>query len=187
MIFPDKSWTLFLDRDGVINHRKPEAYVLTPDEFIFNRMAAESIAQLSNIFGRIIIVTNQQGIGKGLMSEDDLQEIHRKLLDKVNEEGGKIDKIYHCPELKEAGSFYRKPMPGMALKAKKEFPEIEFRKSVMVGDTISDMLFGKNLKMITVFIETDKRLISENHKLIDLAFKDLQEFAHFIDSVNKNG
>jgi D-glycero-D-manno-heptose 1,7-bisphosphate phosphatase len=184
---PDKSWTLFLDRDGVINQRKPDAYVLHPDEFLFTPMAPESIAQLSKIFGRIIVVTNQQGIGKGLMTEEDLSAIHLKLTNAVNLAGGKIDKIFHCPALKGSGSFYRKPLPGMALKAKKEFPEIDFRKSVMVGDTISDMLFGKNLKMNTVFIETNKRLITENHNLIDFAFTDLNDFAHFIKEICKNG
>ncbi len=172
----DKSWTLFLDRDGVINERIMDDYVLNPSQFIWTESAQESIASLSGIFGRVVVVTNQQGIGKGLMTEEDLQQIHQKLLLGVNETGGHIDKIYHCPALKEEGSFFRKPYPGMALKARKDFPEINFKRSVMVGDTISDMLFGKRLKMITVFIGTDKKLISENHTLINFAFPSLKQF-----------
>jgi histidinol-phosphate phosphatase family protein len=178
----DKSWTLFLDRDGVINIHKPGNYVVHPDQFIFTNKAAESIAKLSGVFGRIFIVTNQQGIEKGLMSEEDLSAIHKKLLKGVEEAGGKIDKIYHCPALECLGNFYRKPLPGMALKAKKDFPGIDFKKSIMVGDTISDMLFGKNLKMITAFIGSDKRVISENHKIIDFAFTDFYSYAQFIFS-----
>lgn len=176
----DKSWSLFLDRDGVINVRKLDAYVLKPDDFIFCEEAENSISRLSQLFGPVVVVTNQQGIGKGLMSEDDLQAIHTKMVSGIEAAGGRIDKIYYCPELKEAHSFFRKPAPGMALKAKKDFPVIQFKKSVMVGDTISDMRFGKQLKMLTVFIGDEKELISKNHKLIDYAFSGLKEFADFL-------
>jgi D-glycero-D-manno-heptose 1,7-bisphosphate phosphatase len=177
---PDKTWTLFLDRDGVINVRKPAQYVLHPDDFIWTDQAVDSIVMLSKIFGKIFIITNQQGIGKGLMTESDLAQIHSVLVNEVSLGGGRIDKIYHCPELKEARSFYRKPSPGMGLQAKKENPGIDFKKSIMVGDTISDMIFGRSLKMKTVLIEQDKRIISENHKLIDYAFVSLKEFSSFI-------
>jgi histidinol-phosphate phosphatase family protein len=176
----NRNWTLFLDRDGVINQRKIDDYVLRPEDFVWTIDAPASIAKLSDIFGRIIVVTNQQGIGKGLMTENDLEKIHEKLLFGVKKEDGRIDRIYHCPALKGSGSLYRKPLPGMALQARKDFPEINFKKSIMVGDTISDMKFGKNLKMKTVIIETDKKLISENHKFIDYAFSDLKSFTDFL-------
>lgn len=176
----DKSWSLFLDRDGVINVRKLDAYVLKPADFTFCEEAEKSIARLSQLFGPVVVVTNQQGIGKGLMNEDDLHAIHTGMVSAIEAAGGRIDKIYYCPELKEARSFLRKPSPGMALKAKKDFPEMQFKKSVMVGDTISDMKFGKQLKMVTVFIGEEKDLVSKNHKLIDYAFPGLKEFADFI-------
>ena len=176
----DKSWSLFLDRDGVINERKMDDYVLTPADFVFREEAERSIAKLSKLFGPLVVVTNQQGIGKGLMTEHDLHAIHEKMLTGIDSAGGRVDKVYFCPELKEAHSFYRKPSPGMALRAKKDFPVIRFRKSVMVGDTISDMKFGKRLKMVTVFIGEEKELISRNYKLIDYAFPGLKEFADFV-------
>ncbi len=182
---PDKTWTLFLDRDGVINTRKPGAYVLSREDFSWTEKAQESIASLSQLFGRTLVVTNQQGIGKGLMSENDLIQIHQMLQLEVEKAGGKIDRIYHCPALKESNSFYRKPMPGMALLAKKDFPEINFKKAIMVGDTISDMIFGKNLNMKTVLIDTDKKNISDHYKLIDFAFPDLKAFAAFAAKKNK--
>lgn len=72
----DHTWTLFLDRDGVINERLMGAYVRSIDEFKFLQEIPETIAQLSTIFGRVIVVTNQQGIGKGLMTERNLEEVH---------------------------------------------------------------------------------------------------------------
>jgi D-glycero-D-manno-heptose 1,7-bisphosphate phosphatase len=179
-MYPDKTWTLFLDRDGVINQRKTDVYVLKPDDFIWTIDAPLSISKLSKVFGITFIVTNQQGIAKGLMTENDLKQIHEKLLQGIRNAGGRIDHIYHCPALKGSGSLYRKPLPGMALQARRDFPEIDFKKSVMVGDTISDMKFGKNLKMKTILIETDKKIISTNHKLVDYAFPDLKSFADFL-------
>ncbi len=177
---PNTTWSLFLDRDGVINVRKMDAYVLKPDDFIFHKGAENAIARLSKLFGTIVVVTNQQGIGKGLMTKNDLEQIHEKMMAGIEAAGGRIDKIYHCPALKEENHICRKPSPGMALKARKDFPAIHFKRSVMVGDTISDMRFGKSLGMITVFIGTERKTISENHSLIDFSFDSLKTMAdHF--------
>ncbi len=176
----DINWTLFLDRDGVINVRKPDEYVTKPEDFVWNEMAVESIAYLSRLFGHVLVVTNQQGIGKGLMSIDDLNNIHTRMIDKIEEAGGTIHKVYFCPNPKTDRSFMRKPSPGMGLKARKDFPGIDFRKSVMVGDSVSDMMFGKALKMKTIFINHDKKIISEHHNIIDYAFHSLKDFAQFL-------
>ena len=148
----DKSWALFLDRDGVINRRIEDGYVKSMDEFVFLEQVPESLKKLKEIFGRIFIVTNQQGIGKGLMSLSDLEIVHAYMLNEIEKAGGKIDQVFFCPELNDTNHPDRKPQIGMALKAKSEFPEIDFSKSIMVGDSISDMEFGKNAGMKTVFI-----------------------------------
>jgi histidinol-phosphate phosphatase family protein len=179
---PDNNWTLFLDRDGVLNKRKINEYVLNSRELVLEEKVPESLAILKNYFSLLLVVTNQQGIGKGLMSDEDLNSIHEKLVKEIEQGNGRIDKIYYCPALKQENSFMRKPSPGMGLLARKDFPEINFKKSVMVGDTISDMLFGKRLKMITVFIGTNHTLISENYKIIDLAFDSLYEFARYLQN-----
>jgi histidinol-phosphate phosphatase family protein len=157
-----------------------DAYVLKPDDFSFLEGADDAIAKLSKIFGVIVVVTNQQGIGKGLMTEADLEQIHQKMVATIEVAGGRIDKIYHCPALQEENNICRKPLPGMALRARKDFPSIHFKRSVMVGDTISDMRFGKRLGMITVFIGDDRKAISENHKLIDFSFNSLISMADHI-------
>jgi len=147
----DKSWTIFLDRDGVINEKLDNNYVKTWNEFKFKEGALSAIAGFSKIFGKIIVVTNQRGVGLGYMSEKMLNEIHQKMLHKIVQASGRIDKIYYSIGVVDNDEF-RKPNIGMGLTAKKDFPEIEFSKSVMVGDSISDMEFGRKLGMKTVYI-----------------------------------
>lgn len=173
----DKSWTLFLDRDGVINRRIVDGYVHKWEEFEFLPGVLDSIKIFAGIFGRIIVVSNQQGIGKGLMTENELTDVHSRMVAEIEKTGGRIDGIYHCPFLEKDHSFLRKPSVGMALKARKDFPEIHFRKSVMAGDSLSDMLFGKRLKMYTVFLCDDKRLIRKAARTIDGVSADLQSFS----------
>lgn len=172
----NKNWTLFLDRDGVINRRLPGDYVKKLEEWEFLPGSLESIVRLSKIFGRLIIVTNQQGIGKELMTEDDLDTIHSHLRERVEEQGGKIDAIYHCSELASDPDNCRKPSPAMALKAKADFPGIRFDRSVMVGDTPSDIEFGKNVAMITVRVGDEKT----DPDLTDYIVTDLRHFASYL-------
>src|SRR3954471_3503398 len=148
----DKTWTLFLDRDGVINLHYPNDYVKRWDEFYFLEGVMDALKNLSEVFRRIIIVTNQQGVGKALMTQADLQFIHDEMLKEVRKYGGRIHAIYSATDLVENDiRQLRKPNTGMARKAKKDFPEIDFSKSIMVGDNITDMQFGRASGMITVF------------------------------------
>ncbi len=152
----DKSWTLFLDRDGVINHRIPGAYVRHWDEFEFLENVPQAIAEFSKIFGRIVVVTNQQGIGKGLMTAEELVTLHDKMYREVMAAGGSIDAVYFCPKLAVDNPMCRKPEAGMAYQAQRNFPEIDFKKSVMVGDSLSDMGFGSKVGMWNVLVETNE-------------------------------
>ncbi|MEO5675441.1 MAG: HAD-IIIA family hydrolase, partial [Chitinophagales bacterium] len=129
----DKSWTLFLDRDGVINKKIDDDYVRTIDQFIWLDGVQQAMVQLSRIFGKMIIVSNQQGVGKGLMKMAHVETIHNHIIKTIHDLGGKIDGIYFAPQLKSENSPFRKPGNGMALKAKKDFPNIDFSKSMMVG------------------------------------------------------
>src|SRR5690349_25141890 len=90
----DKDWTLFLDRDGVVNKEIIGSYVTTTDEFEFCEGAPEAIQTLTEIFGKIVVVTNQRGVGRGLMTIDTLREIHKEMRRGVNAAGGNIDKVY---------------------------------------------------------------------------------------------
>lgn len=146
----DNSWTLFLDRDGVINKRNWEGYIEKPEDFYFLEGVPEAISYFSSVFKYIFVVTNQQGIGKKIMTECNLNEVHRYMTNQIELKGGFLSKVYFAPELKEVNSIYRKPNPGMAQLAQQEFEGVDFQKSIMVGDTDSDILFGKNLGMKTI-------------------------------------
>ena len=166
----DKSWTLFLDRDGVINVRNFHGYITRIQDFEFIEGSKEAIARFSKIFGRIVVVTNQQCIGKGIISEEELNDIHNHMLAEVEQAGGRIDKVYFAPQLAAENSIYRKPKSGMADLAKQDFPEINFEKSVMVGDSLSDMEFGMDKGMRTVYIHP------ETNDTYDFCFKTLGGF-----------
>jgi D-glycero-D-manno-heptose 1,7-bisphosphate phosphatase len=148
----DSSWTLFLDRDGVINIHLPNDYVKHPHEFTFNDGVCEALRDLSHIFGRIVVVTNQRGISRGIMTVTDLQRVHRYMLDEIHAAGGRIDGIYFCPHDTDANCICRKPKTGLALQAKEMYPDIDFSKSIIVGDSVSDMMFGKNCGMILAYV-----------------------------------
>lgn len=170
----DASWTLFLDRDGVINKRIVDDYVKKWDEFEFLEGVIKALEIFDKKFGRIFVVTNQQGIGKGLMRMEDLEIIHKNMQYEISFFKGRIDKIYFSPYLAAENHPDRKPGIGMALRAKKEFPEIDFSRSVMVGDSGSDIEFGKAAGMKTVFIG------EENKYNADMLFHSLYDFARFI-------
>ena len=161
-------WSLFLDRDGVINQRIPGDYVKRWEEFVFLPGVLEVWPMLAQIFPRLFIVTNQQGIGKGLMTANDLELVHETMQKQVMAVGGRLDRAYYCPELAIQSPPCRKPNIGMAEWAKRDFPTVQFAKSIMVGDSISDMQFGWTAGMKTVFITTKE---GELEKLQTLAQK----------------
>lgn len=172
----DKSWNLFIDRDGVINHEKKEAYILNTDEFHFYDGVLAAFQTFSQKFGKIIVVTNQRGIGKQLMTTKDLFEIHQYMVEAIEQAGGRIDKIYHCDSLDNTHPD-RKPNPGMAFHAQREFPDIDLSKSLIAGNKTSDMLFGKNAGMYSVFIATTNPDTPFPHPDMDARFDTLADFA----------
>ena len=145
-----KNKAIFFDRDGVVNYRIVGEYIKTIDEFHF-------IPDFFSLFSYIkerefiaILITNQQGIGRGVMNEAQLNKIHsymQKIL--IKKTGSGFDDIFYCPELSSANSFRRKPNPGMLLEAMEKW-QIDPNKSWMVGDRVSDFLAGKNAGIKTV-------------------------------------
>jgi histidinol phosphatase-like enzyme len=110
------------------------------------------------------------------MTLDDLEDIHKNMLKTILEKGGIIDRIYYCLDL-EVASPCRKPNPGMAFQAARDFPDIDLSKSMIIGNNISDMGFGKNAGMVTVFLRTTNAEMIFPHELIDLNYSNLDEFA----------
>lgn len=174
----DKTWSLFLDRDGVINHDK-SPYTLNAGEFEFYDGVLGAIKKISSIFSHIFVVTNQRGVGRKMMTEKALAEIHELMTNTIEKSGGRINKIYYCTSV-DNNHPDRKPNPGMALRAMREHPAVISHKSIMVGNNMSDMIFGKNAGMYTVLLTTTGVTAELPHPLVDLQFDTLPEFAKAI-------
>ena len=145
-LFPQDQF-LFLDRDGILNKHLPGDYVRNWNMWEWLPGVLDVMPKLAQRYQRIFIVTNQQGVGKGLMTQADLEDVHRHMIADIENAGGRIDKVYVCTELESAHSINRKPEIGMALQAQRDFPEVDFHRSVMVGDSKSDELFAQRSSM----------------------------------------
>ena len=146
--------TLFLDRDGTINRKRPENdYVKSCEEFEFLPNALAGLRRMAASGARMICVTNQRGVARGRMTEEALRDIHRWMLDAVREAGGRIDAVYYCPH--EAGECdCRKPLTGLFQRARMDFPDIDFADSLVVGDAMSDMAAASRLGCGSALVAT---------------------------------
>ena len=173
-------FSLFLDRDGVINEAVSEDYIKNWKEFKFKPDFIAHFPKICGLFAHIIVITNQQGVAKGLMSEADLEDIHRNMQNEIINIGGRIDKIYSATNLSTTEPNFRKPNIWLALQAKLTFKQIDFNKSIMVGDNSSDMQFAKNTGMKSVLM---KSLHNEN-KAIEADFV-TSDWLHLSNHINK--
>ena len=139
-------------------------YVKNINEFQFIPGVLEAFKIFAQKFGRVIIVSNQQGVGKGLMTMSDVEHVHDYMLQEIASQKGRVDKIYVCPQLKSDPDNFRKPSPRMAYMAQHDFPEIDLEKSIMVGDMNSDLEFGKNCGMYTVLVGNEPVKIKPDAK-----------------------
>jgi D-glycero-D-manno-heptose 1,7-bisphosphate phosphatase len=147
--------TIFLDRDGVINRKMPEGqYVTSWEHFHLLPGVPEAIAKLNQAGLRVIVVTNQRGVALGLYSAADVDAIHVQFQQVLDRFGAHVDGFYFCPHDKRE-CICRKPLPGMFEQAQADFPGIEAATSLVIGDSLSDIEFGKNLGLPTIFIEGD--------------------------------
>lgn len=136
------TWTLFLDRDGVINRRIVGDYVRSPDQFEFLPGVSGALSLLADWAPRIVVITNQQGVGRGLMTHAAVDEIHDVMIDRVAAGGGRIDEVLVCPHLVARRCPCRKPAPGLASAWLAAHPDVDPRLSVMIGDAASDIAMG---------------------------------------------
>lgn len=134
---------VFLDRDGVLNRKLPEGYyVTTPEELEMIPGAAQAVRRLNDSGWLVFLVTNQRGIALGKLTEAGLDAVHQKLEKELANAGAHLDGLYICPHEKDSCDC-RKPKPGLLFQAKKEFPQIEFSQSAIIGDAESDIEAGK--------------------------------------------
>jgi len=150
--------TVFLDRDGVINQKLPEGrYVSSASEFVPLPGVPEAIARLNRAGLRVIVISNQRGIALGLYTAADVLDLHDAFQVMLEMYGAHVDAFYFCPHDK-AQCNCRKPLPGLFDQARAEFPAITAHASVVLGDSWSDIEFGRRLGMLTVFIDGDPAL-----------------------------
>lgn len=167
-----KSYTLFIDRDGVINQPIIGDYAKKPEDFIFCEGALDALIQLKKMMGRVILVTNQQGIQKGVMSEKNLEDVHLKMYNALKSNVEYFDLALFAPYLKDQNHAWRKPNTGMCLKAKEYFPDIDFTKAIMVGDSPSDMALAEPFNVLKVRIRNSQFSFDNQ----DFTFNSLADF-----------
>jgi len=132
---------IFLDRDGVIIENCP-AYVRTWEDVWIFEQALVALKSISDSPYKIVIVTNQSAIGRGIMTFEQAHSINTRLVETIVHDGGRIDGIFMCPHTPDDQCQCRKPNPGMLLQAAKEL-SIDLSRSIMIGDALSDLLAGK--------------------------------------------
>lgn len=172
--------TVFLDRDGVLNEKMLEGrYVTSREEFRVLPGVPEAIARLNRTGVRAIVVSNQRGIALGLYGGEDVEQIHGAFQRELAGHSAHIDAFFMCPHDHDACDC-RKPLPGLFNQATAFFPDITVESSVMIGDSLVDMEFGRNLGMATILIEgAPKRQTPGNASaagaLADLRFSSLAQ------------
>lgn len=166
--------TVFLDRDGVINIKLPEnRYVKDVEEFEFVPGAIEALAILKNMGYLLILITNQRGIARGMMTPGDLDQVHNHMRQELRKRNITLDAIYHCPHENYENCLCRKPQPGMIFAAMENF-NIDVDSSYMVGDSKSDILAGQRAGLRTI------RICSEPDEEANHCFPSLLAFAEFL-------
>jgi len=148
--------TVFLDRDGVINCKMPEGrYVASSADFHPLPGVPQAIAKLNRAGLRVLVVSNQRGIALGLYTAADVLDIHAAFEIELNQQDAHVDAFYFCPHDKVQCDC-RKPLPGLFHQALADFPGITPETSAIIGDSWSDIEFGRRLGMQTIFIEGDR-------------------------------
>jgi len=144
--------TVFLDRDGVINRKAPEGeYIRSVGELEVLPGVPQAVARLNGAGLRTIVLSNQRGIAKGLYSAEDVEAIHEAIQRALARHGAKLDAFFVCPHDKDQ-CLCRKPLPGMFEQAVKTFCEVRADESVMIGDSLVDIEFGRRLGMRTILV-----------------------------------
>ncbi|MFO7980235.1 MAG: HAD family hydrolase [Candidatus Aminicenantes bacterium] len=153
-----KKRAVFLDRDGNIN--KDVGYPNSYKQINIYPYSYEAVRKINKAGFLAIVITNQSGVGRGLIKEEALKEIHQKMKKSFLKNKARLDGMYYCPHYIDSSipkyqkdCRCRKPHPGLALKAAREF-NINLSDSYMIGDKVEDILFGKNIKAKSILVLT---------------------------------
>ena len=180
---------VFIDRDGVINQKLPgeNSYVTHWKQFEFLSGALEGIRLLTGLSKRLVVVTNQRGIARGLMTESNLLAIHSKMRASITSHGGRLDGVYHCPHDRNVCQC-RKPSKGLFEKARNDFPDITYARSIVVGDSEVDLQAALTIGARPVLINTQiqwrdiLQRLSAKHKESTQVYPSLHAFAKAVQT-----
>lgn len=176
-----KLGVLFLDRDGVINKKINNGYVLKWEQFEFKPDFIHFIQKHRQRFKKAIVITNQRCVGKRLISENELDEIHKNMIEHLKKYDVRVDKVYHCPDIDDS-SPCRKPNTGMFSNAKKDYPEIELnRNDWFLGDSESDMIAGQRSGLRTILVSGTNPIKLRALEQADFLVKSLVELDSFFE------
>ena len=149
---------IFLDRDGVLNKRPPKAeYIRKPEDFEWLPGAKESVKKLNDAGYHIILISNQAGIARGVMTDEDFQAVQNKMTSDLSEIGAEIEGVYYCPHGWDDGCECRKPKPGMLYQAQKDYG-INLTECVLIGDDERDIITAHNANMKGILVTDDYTL-----------------------------
>lgn len=163
---------VFLDRDGVINEKAaPHEYIATWDKFRFLPHTAQAIRLLNETGYKAVIVSNQRGIARSMMTMQQVNDLHARMCAELARQGARIDAIYVCPH-GEGECHCRKPEIGLFLQAEEVF-EVDKAQSWMIGDSASDILAGERYGVRTI-------LVNSGEKIGDVQCADLLTAAEYI-------
>ncbi len=151
---------IYLDRDGVINvdgvGRTETGYVMKWENFEFAPGALEGMKMFGDAGYEIVVLSNQQCVGKGYCTEEELEALSEKMSEEIEAHGGKMAGVYCCPHLKTEGCECRKPKPGLFEEAMEDLGIENFESGFYVGDTERDIAAGKAAGLKTILILTGK-------------------------------
>ena len=152
---------IFIDRDGVINCRRPDDYVLNPSQFVFVPGIREALKQLAALGLPLIVVSNQAAVGKGLLDVARLEKITARMQQTLRDDGTLLAAAYYCPHRPDENCGCRKPKPELLYKAASDF-NIELSRSVFVGDSESDVQAARAAGCQPILFGSDPRSFSES-------------------------
>jgi D-glycero-D-manno-heptose 1,7-bisphosphate phosphatase len=172
---------IFLDRDGVIIENRAN-YVRNWSDVELFPQALEALRRISYYTIKVVIITNQSAVGRGLISLQDAQEINHRIEQVINENGGRIDGFFMCPHSPDEACFCRKPKPGLFFQAA-EALDINLPASIMVGDALTDIIAAKNAGILRTFLVKTGRGASQSALPEMNQLKDVQIFNTLLEAV----
>lgn len=184
---PTNRSAVFLDRDGVVNACPIHRYVTAWKEFRFLPGVLKALQALASHRVPVFIVSNQSGVGRGLLKKSQLQLVTRQMLKTIRRAGGKIQSVCYCIHRSEEGCECRKPRIGMLRKAARRHC-VNLKKSFVVGDQETDILMGRSAGCRTVLVLSGKHTRQSAKKLPvlpDRISRNLAEAVHWILEQNR--